>query len=177
MRATVHHGAIVQPGAGRPIVGLGALVKVPAGAFDGRLFVFEGTFPPGMFIPPHTHTHEDEVTVVLSGALTIDIGGQLSTAPAGAFVIKPRGVYHSMWNHTEEPTRVLELHSPGLMEPYYDALGELFTTGDAGDVDRQAAITELHLKYDIVYHPELVPEVLTAEGRRPQLGISTEKVR
>jgi hypothetical protein len=62
------------------------------------------------------------------------------------------------------------------MEPYYDALGELFTTEDVGDVDRQAAITELHLKYGIVYHPELVPEVLTAEGRRPQLG-STEKVR
>ena len=73
-----------------------------------------------------------------------------------------------MWNPTDEPTRVLELHTPGLMEPYYDALGELFKTGDARDVDRQGAITELHLKYGIVYHPELVPEVVTAEGRRPQ---------
>ena len=171
MKATIHQGSIVQPGAGRPITGLGALVKVPAGAFDGRLFVFEGTFEPGMFIPPHTHTYEDEVTVVLSGTLTIDIGGRVSTAPAGAFVMKPRGVHHSMWNHTDEPTRVLELHTPGLMEPYYDALGELFTNGDLGDVERQSAITELHMKYGIVYHPELVPEVVTADGRRPDLGI------
>ena len=84
MSAAIHQGSIVQPGAGRPIAGLGALVKVPAGAFDGRLFMFEGTFEPGMFIPPHTHTYEDEVTVVLSGTLTVDVGGQVSTAVTGA---------------------------------------------------------------------------------------------
>ncbi len=170
MKATIHQESIVQPGAGRPIAGLGALAKVPAEAFDGRLFIFEGTFEPGMFIPPHTHTYEDEVTVVLAGTLTVDVGGHVSTAPAGALVIKPRGVHHSMWNHTDEPTRVLELHTPGLLEPYYDALGELFTARDVGDVERQTAITELHLKYGIVYHPELVPEIVTADGRRPHLG-------
>ena len=171
MKAAIDQGSIVRPGEGRVIEGLGARAKVPAGAFDGRLFIFEGIFPPGMFIPPHTHTHEDEVTVVLSGTLTVDLGGEVSTAPAGAVVIKPRGVHHSMWNHTEQPARVLELHTPGLMEPYYDALGRLFTTSDLGEVERQAAITELHLRYGIVYHPELVPEVVTADGRRPSLGI------
>jgi mannose-6-phosphate isomerase-like protein (cupin superfamily) len=163
--------SIVQPGEGRLIAGLGAHAKVPAGAFDGRLFIFEGTFEPGMFIPPHTHTHEDEVTFVLSGSLTVDVGGQVSTAAAGAFVIKPRGVHHSMWNHTDQPARVLELHTPGLMEPYYDALGRLFTTIDLEDVERQAAITELHLKYGIVYHLDLVSEVVTADGQRPRIGI------
>src|SRR6266446_381811 len=171
MKAATGQISTVQPGDGRVIAGFGARVKVPAGAFDGRLFIFEGTFEPGMFIPPHTHTYEDEVTVVLSGTLTVDIGGQVSTAPAGAFVIKPRGVHHSMWNHTDELTRVLELHTPGLMEPYYDALGELFTAKDVSDVERQSAIAELHLKYGIVYHPELVPEVVTADGRRPHPGI------
>ncbi len=171
MQATIHQGLIVQPDAGREIAGLGARVKVPAGAFAGRLFIFEGSFEPGMFIPPHTHTYEDEVTVVVSGSLTVDVGGRVSTAPAGALVIKPRGVRHSMWNHTDEPARVLELHTPGLMEPYYDALGELFTAKDVSDVGRQSAIAELHLNYGIVYHPELVPEVVTADGRRPHPGI------
>ena len=170
MQGMIRPGSVVQPGDGRLIAGLGAVAKVSAAAFEGRLFIFEGTFEPGMFIPPHTHTYEDEVTVVLSGMLTVDIGGDVSTARAGALVIKPRGVHHSMWNHTDEPTKVLELHTPALMEPYYDALGKLFTTTDMGDVDRQTAINELHLNYGIVYHPELVPEVVTADGRRPHLG-------
>jgi len=168
MSATIQQGSIVQPDAGRLMPGLGSRAKVPAEAFDGRLFIFEGTFFPGMFIPPHTHTREDEVTVLLAGELTIDIGGRVSTAVAGALVIKPRGVHHSMWNHTNEPTRVLEIHTPGLLEPYYDALGELFAATNLGDCEREAAIGRLHAKYGIDYHPELISEVVTADGRRPQ---------
>ncbi len=168
MSATIQQGSIVQPDAGRLMPGLGSRAKVPAEAFDGRLFIFEGTFFPGMFIPPHTHTREDEVTVLLAGELTIDIGGRVSTAVAGALVIKPRGVHHSMWNHTNEPTRVLEIHTPGLLEPYYDALGQLFAATNLGDSEREAAIGRLHAKYGIDYHPELISEVVTADGRRPQ---------
>ncbi len=162
-----YQSGIIQPGAGRPIAGMGAWAIVPSRAFDGRLFIFEGTLEPGAFIPPHTHTHEDEVTGVLSGELTVDLGGQLSTATAGAFVIKPRGVHHSMWNHTDEPARVFEIHTPGKLEPYYDALGELFTAADLDDNERETAIAEVHAAYGIVYHPELVPEVVTTDGRRP----------
>jgi quercetin dioxygenase-like cupin family protein len=168
MSATIHQGSIVQPDAGRLIAGLGSRAKVPAEAFGGRLFIFEGTFFPGMFIPPHTHTREDEATVILAGELTIDIGGRVSTAVAGAFVIKPRGEHHSMWNHTDQPTRVLEIHTPGLLEPYYDALGALFAATDLGDGEREAAIGRLHAEYGIDYHPELISEVVTADGRRPQ---------
>lgn len=168
MTATIQQGSIVQPGSGRLIEGLGSRAKVPADAFDGRMFIFEGTFFPGMFVPPHTHTREDEVTVILSGELTIDIGGRVSTALPGALVIKPRGVHHSMWNHTEAPTRVLEIHTPGLLEPYYDALGKLFSATNLSDDARETAIGELHAEYGIDYHPELISEVTTADGRRPQ---------
>ena len=168
MSATIQQGSIVQPDAGRLMTGLGSRAKVPAEAFDGRMFIFEGTFFPGMFIPPHTHTREDEVTVILAGELTIDLGGRVSTAVAGAFVVKPRGEHHSMWNHTDQPVRVLEIHTPGLLEPYYDALGELFAATDLGDSEREAAIGRLHAKYGIEYHPELISEVVTADGRRPQ---------
>jgi quercetin dioxygenase-like cupin family protein len=168
MTTAPHQTAIVQPGAGRPIAGIGARAKVPSRAFDGRLFIFEGTLEPGAFIPPHTHTNEDEVTAVLSGELTVDLGGQLSTATTGAFIVKPRGVHHSLWNHTDEPARVFEIHTPGQLEPYYDALGELFAA-DLGHGERDAAIAELHARYGIVYHPELIGEVVTADGHRPSV--------
>ena len=169
MTSATHHATIVEPAGGRPIAGLGARAKVPSPAFEGRLFIFEGVIEPGMFIPPHTHTHEDEVTAILSGELTVDLGGLLSTAMAGAFVIKPRGVRHSIWNHTDEPARVIEIHTPGQLEPYYDALGQLFAATDIDDSARQTAIAELHADYGIVYHPELISEVVTADGRRPSM--------
>jgi quercetin dioxygenase-like cupin family protein len=164
---TTHQTGIVQPGAGRPIAGMGARAIVPSRAFEGRLFIFEGTLEPGAFIPPHTHTNEDEVTALVSGELTIDLGGQVSTATAGAFLIKPRDVHHSMWNHTDRPAQVLEIHTPGGLEPYYDALGELFAVPDLGDSEREAAIAELHAQYGIVYHADLIPEVVTTDGRQP----------
>jgi uncharacterized RmlC-like cupin family protein len=146
---------------------MGARAIVPSRAFEGRLFIFEGTLEPGAFIPPHTHTNEDEVTAVVSGELTIDLGGQVSTATAGAFLIKPRGIHHSMWNHTDRPAQVLEIHTPGGLEPYYDALGELFAAADLTDSEREAAITELHAQYGILYYADLIPEVVTTDGRRP----------
>ena len=150
---------------------MGARAKVPSRAFDGRLFIFEGTLEPGMFIPPHTHTHEDEVSAILSGELTIDLGGCISTAAAGALVIKPRRVHHSMWNHTDKPTRVLEIHTPGQLEPYYDRLGQLFAATDIGDGERRTAIAELHAEYGIIYHSDLIPEVVAADGRTPRLEL------
>jgi hypothetical protein len=75
-----------------------------------------------------------------------------------------------MWNHTNEPTRVLEIHTPGLMEPYYDALGGLFAATNLSDSERETAIGRLHAQYGIDYHPELISEVVAADGRRPQLA-------
>lgn len=171
MSTTTDQAIVVEPGGGRPIAGLGVRTKVAAEAFDGRLFIFAGALEPGMFIPPHTHTLEDEVTVILSGELTIDLGGRMSTAFEGAVVIKPRGVHHSMWNHTEAATRVLEIHTPGQLEPYYDALGQLFAATNIGESDREIAIAELHSKYGIIYHPDLIAEVVTADGRRPRQAL------
>ena len=37
---------------------------------------------PGMMIPPHTHTREDECNFVLRGELTYDVGGEIVVAPA-----------------------------------------------------------------------------------------------
>lgn len=56
------------------------LSRIPNEAFDGRLFVFQGALQPGEFIPPHTHSREDEVTFIVSGDLTFDLGGSVSVA-------------------------------------------------------------------------------------------------
>ena len=81
------------------------------------LGVIEGIIAPGQLIAPHVHV--DEVTYVLAGEITAEIGGEVVVAVAGSYVLKPYGVMHALWNATNQPARVMELHLPGGFEQFY----------------------------------------------------------
>jgi uncharacterized cupin superfamily protein len=55
--------------------------------------------------PVHTHSAEDEYSIVLSGTLTAQVGDEIVEAGPGAVVAKPRGVAHAFWNAGDEPVR------------------------------------------------------------------------
>jgi uncharacterized cupin superfamily protein len=117
-------------------------------------------------IPPHTHTREDECAFVLEGELTFDVGGQIVAAPAGSFVLKPRGVYHAFCNTGTEVARFLEFHMPGEFENYYDEYERI--VGSAMDEDEQLkARTELGERYGVTWHDELIPEAMARFGIGP----------
>ena len=118
-------------------------------------------------IPPHTHTREDECDFVLEGELTFDVGGEIAVAPAGSFVVKPRGVYHALCNaSTQGLARVLEFHTPGEFEDYYDEY-ERIVQSDMDEDERLKARTELGERYGVVWHDELIPEAFVPLGHRP----------
>ncbi len=167
MNTSTRTAGVIAPGTG-PLIGMGARSMVPAAAFDGRLFVFDGMVAPGQFIPPHTHSREDEVTFVVSGALKFDVGGVVAEAVAGAFVLKPRGVYHSFWNHTDAPTRVLEMHTPGMLEPYYTRLSAIFASTTLSVDERREAVTAIQTEFGIVSHPERIAGLVAEHGAGKQ---------
>ena len=82
---------LIGPDDGARLPVLGITHKVTAEGLGGALTSIEGRIPPGDMIPPHTHTREDECAFVLEGELTFDVGGRIVAAPAGSFVLKPRG--------------------------------------------------------------------------------------
>ena len=82
---------LIGPDEGAQLPVLGITHKVTAESFGGAFTSIEGRIPPGDMIPPHTHTREDECAFVLEGELTFDVGGRIVAAPAGSFVLKPRG--------------------------------------------------------------------------------------
>jgi uncharacterized cupin superfamily protein len=103
---------------------------------------------------------------VVEGELTFDVGGEIVLAPAGSFVIKPRGVYHAFCNTGTVHNRHLEIHAPGEFEGYYDEY-ERIVESEMGEQERTKARAELGERYGVVWHEELIPEVRARFGLEP----------
>jgi quercetin dioxygenase-like cupin family protein len=64
-------------------------------------FVSEFRMAEGGTIPLHTHPIEEAI-VVTEGALTVQLGDETVTVPAGSVVRVPPGVAHAFHNHAPE---------------------------------------------------------------------------
>jgi len=156
---------VVLPGEGQRVEALGLTHKVWSEWYAGGLAILEGVIGPGSLIPPHTHAHEDECTFVIEGEVSFDVGGRVSVVSAGAYAIKPRGIPHAIWNAGNGPARVMEIHSPGGFERYYDELGTLLVASMPDD-ERDRAMEEMRARYGLVAHFDRVPEYVARYGVR-----------
>jgi quercetin dioxygenase-like cupin family protein len=106
-------------------IGGGMVVKVRDGDTSGAYSVHDNVIPAGSPGPlPHLHRDHEETFYVLEGELTVRVGERRFTAPAGSFVVIPRGVVHQPSNPTDRPTRVLLIFSPGGMDHFFEEAAE-----------------------------------------------------
>jgi mannose-6-phosphate isomerase-like protein (cupin superfamily) len=115
--------------------------RVPAGLLGGTTSIHEGLLAPGELIPPHTHAREDQCIYVVSGTIHLEIGGEFIEAPAGTYVIKPRGLSHAFWNPGTTPALALEITSPGGFESYYHDMAAVASPEQALAVQAKYGIT------------------------------------
>jgi mannose-6-phosphate isomerase-like protein (cupin superfamily) len=52
-------------------------------AWSEATFAFETYDPPGTFVPPHIHPHQDEFIFVFEGRLEVELDGQRHPAAQG----------------------------------------------------------------------------------------------
>ena len=130
--------------------GTGAIYKLLGEQTRGTLALVEHTVAPNtLAAPPHTHRDEDEISYVLEGDLTIQVGEQLIQAPVGTLVVKPRGIQHCFWNAGSAPARLLEMITPAGLEQYFEELASLVSSGGPPDPARRSALYEkYHLTVD-----------------------------
>jgi quercetin dioxygenase-like cupin family protein len=166
MAANESKKIFIGPGEGAHLPVLDITHKVTAQNFGGAFTIIEVGLPPGAMIPPHTHTRENECNFVLEGELTFDVGGKIVVAPAGSFVLKPRGVYHAFCNTGTGRNRHLEIHTPGEFENYYDEYEQIVESAMSED-ERRKARAELGERYGVTWHDELIPEVRARFGIEP----------
>jgi quercetin dioxygenase-like cupin family protein len=128
--------------------------RVRADQLKGTLAILEGTVVPGEFIPPHTHSREDEISCVIRGEITYRVGDQTFAARAGAYVVKPRGIVHGFWNATSEPAVIIEVVCPGAFEEFFDAFDNL-----PKGPNRQEAVAVLQKRFGMVVDFGLATEI------------------
>ena len=160
----------VGPGEGAHLPVLEIVHKVTAQDSGGSLTIEEWGLPPGVMIPPHTHTREDECNFVLEGELTCDVGGEIVVAPVGSYVLKPKGVPHALCNTGAEPVWVVEILTPGGFEGYFDDYEQIASKLASGEIDEEEhrrARVELGVRYGVVWHDERIPEAKSRFGIGP----------
>jgi quercetin dioxygenase-like cupin family protein len=142
---------LVNPEAGKILLNpLGGqmVVKVRDEDTGGAYSIHDNTIPPGSPGPrAHIHHRHEETFYVLEGELTVRAGSRTITAPAGSFVVVPRGVVHQPSNPGPQPARVLLIFSPAGMDRFFEeAAGGRIPLQDVPEEpavqERLAAFTE-----------------------------------
>ena len=123
----------------------------------GGFSLVEHPIPPRTLVAPlHLHEREDEYSYVLEGRMGALLGDDVVEAGPGDLVHKPRNQWHTFWNASDEPTRILEIISPAGFERFFRELDAL---GGAINADPEA-LAELNERYGQKMQPETVPELL-----------------
>jgi quercetin dioxygenase-like cupin family protein len=124
-------------------------------------FVIHTLSPRALGSPVHTHRNEDEWSYVLSGAVGIELDGDVSVAEPNDLILKPRGVPHAFWNASDEPARLLEVITPAGFEDYFARLAEVLSTGGAPNPAKLAEVAEA---FGLELDPSSIPRLVQAHG-------------
>jgi quercetin dioxygenase-like cupin family protein len=130
-------------GAGRieTVLGTSLAYKAEASETGGQFICVEITVPPGIGVPPHRHSNEDETFYVLEGQVVIegdDCGEAGTRLGAGGLFYGPRGQVHGFRCDGAETAKLLVLVTPGTGTSAMFA--ELAALGRSMDPQQVAAI-------------------------------------
>ena len=91
---------------------------------DGVVSIVDNTVPanwPGPFL----HKHDfDEAFYVLEGELTFQVEDAVITKRAGELAFAPRGVAHTLANHSDAPARYVLVCTPAGFERYFARMND-----------------------------------------------------
>ena len=99
--------------------------KIVSADCGGSLAAMEVEIPARTLVKPHNQTLEDEFSLIVSGTVGVRVGDRVLEAGPGAYLVKPRGTPHAMWNAASVPAKVLEIVSPGGIEGYFEKLAPI----------------------------------------------------
>ena len=112
--------------------------------------------PRALAAPLHRHTREDEYSFVLEGQVGALLGDEVVIGGPGDLIFKPRDQWHTFWNASDKPARLLEIIAPAGFEDFFRELVALGGAIEAKPED----LAELSERYGLEMKPETVPDLL-----------------
>jgi mannose-6-phosphate isomerase-like protein (cupin superfamily) len=141
--------------------GIGVHYKVPGEATGGAFSIVEHPVNPGVLVPPHVHTREDEFSFVIEGEIGVRIGERVFSAGPGEYVVKPRGVPHTFWNSGPARARLLEIIAPPQFDRFFREMAALLAQGGQPDFESLSTLAD---RYGVSFLMEWVPELSATYG-------------
>jgi mannose-6-phosphate isomerase-like protein (cupin superfamily) len=133
---------VVRPGEGKSVhrrYGEQTVIKVAQAETRGAYAVRENAAPAGFGgVPLHIHHTAEEAFYVLDGELTVYAADAVLPAPAGSFVLIPRGTPHSFANRGPAGVRWLTILSPAWVSAWVEEESELLRSSAPGEPDAAA---------------------------------------
>jgi quercetin dioxygenase-like cupin family protein len=87
----------------------------------GAYCLLEASLAPGMGVPRHTHTREDESYFVLAGELEVIVGGRTFVLKPGDSLVAPRDIPHQLRNSGDVENHYLLIFWPSGFEGFLGA--------------------------------------------------------
>ena len=140
---------------------IGVRFMIDGADADQRFSLVEHPMSPrALAAPLHRHNREDEYSYVLEGEIGALLGDEVVYASAGDFVFKPREQWHTFWNPTDQPARILEIIVPGGFEHFFDELAALRQEPDFDP----SMLPGLAARYGLDVDPEATQRVCAEHG-------------
>jgi quercetin dioxygenase-like cupin family protein len=136
-------------------VGIGSVCL--SGADTGGAYcLLEIGLAPGMMVPRHTHTREDETYYVLAGELEVIVGDEASTLRPGDSLTAPRNIPHQLRNSGNVENHYLIIFSPAGFEGFLRATAIPAPDNAVAPTEPPAVairnVHELAAEYGILFH-------------------------
>src|SRR5215471_11397021 len=84
----------------------------------GAYCLLELSIAPGIGVPRHTHTREDEAYYVLAGELEVTVGNEVFVLRAGDTLMAPRDIPHQLRNPGDIANHYFIVFSPSGFEEF-----------------------------------------------------------
>jgi len=89
----------------------------------------------------------------------VRVGDRVLEAGPGAYLVKPRGIPHAMWNAASTPARVAEILCPGGLESYFEELAPIL-----GEHRAPPEYYELAERYGITIQDDWIKDLEATYG-------------